>query len=80
MSRRELERELGEGARKEYTRPIISMHSLILRGQSRLGWTQVIKAEDARLLQHMPTMKRMYGELHALNRELLGEVRFGTGG
>ena len=35
----------------------------------------VIKAEDARMLQHMPTMKRMYGDLYSLNRELLGEVQ-----
>jgi hypothetical protein len=34
---------------------------------------QVIKAEDARLLAHMPTMRRAYNELHALNRELIGE-------
>jgi hypothetical protein len=33
----------------------------------------VIRAEDARLLSSMPAMRRAYGELHAQNRELIGE-------
>lgn len=33
----------------------------------------VIKAEDARILDDMPQMKRMYGSLYEVNRELMGE-------
>jgi hypothetical protein len=36
----------------------------------------VIRAEDARLLCSMPAMRRAYGELHAQNRELIGECVF----
>jgi hypothetical protein len=33
----------------------------------------VIKAEDARILGDMPTMRRVYTDLAALNNELIGE-------
>lgn len=33
----------------------------------------VIKAEDARILQDMKTMKKMYSSLYEVNRELMGE-------
>eukprot|EP00245_Coleochaete_scutata_P017419 TRINITY_DN8533_c0_g1_i1.p1 TRINITY_DN8533_c0_g1~~TRINITY_DN8533_c0_g1_i1.p1 ORF type:complete len:185 (-),score=41.30 TRINITY_DN8533_c0_g1_i1:105-590(-) len=35
----------------------------------------VVKAEDARILSHMPNMKRMYTELFHLNRDLIMEHR-----
>ena len=33
----------------------------------------VVRAEDARLLGDMPLMRKMYAELHSLNRRLIGE-------
>lgn len=33
----------------------------------------VVRAEDARLLGDMPLMRKMYAELHSLNRRLVGE-------
>lgn len=33
----------------------------------------VVRAEDARLLGDMPSMRKMYAELHSLNRKLVGE-------
>ena len=35
--------------------------------------TMLIKAEDARLLNNMTNMKKMYGELRAMNRDLISE-------
>lgn len=33
----------------------------------------VVRAEDARLLGDMPLVRKMYAELHTLNRRLVGE-------
>ena len=35
--------------------------------------TMLIKAEDARLLNNMTNMEKMYGELRAMNRDLISE-------
>ena len=40
---------------------------------SQLVKTLVIKAEDARILNDMPLMKSMYGQLYDINRELMME-------
>jgi len=40
---------------------------------SNLVKTLVIKAEDARILGDMQSMKRMYSELYTLNNQLIGE-------
>jgi hypothetical protein len=43
------------------------------RDSSNLVKTYVIKAEDARILGDMKSMRRMYTELFTLNNQLIGE-------